>query len=299
MPNLLTMRGFGRWGRWGNQLIQYMFLRIYARQHGCTLYLPPWVGKSIFALPEVPTDIRLPPWRETCDGLNGLSPVPPDGDELVNRDFEGYAQYHTRWYRSHSAYIQSLFQDIHISAEALDAAQKLRQHKTVVGIHVRRGDYGRKNFYITPIAWYLSWLKFYWKTFDDPVLFLACEDRELVSHFAPYDPWTGERLGIQGNSIYAGYNYLRHDTRVREAHQLDFLPDWYMLSRCDVLVTPHSTYSFAAGLVNPKLQRFFRSSLPRADIVEEDIWNTTPGQYDDVKDFPHLQGIALTSNPYW
>ena len=46
--DVLTMTWFGRFGRAGNQIIQYMFLRNYAQQHGLKLMLPSWDAAALF-----------------------------------------------------------------------------------------------------------------------------------------------------------------------------------------------------------------------------------------------------------
>src|SRR6185503_15984935 len=41
--------------------------------------------------------------------------------------------------------------------------------KTVVGIHVRHGDFGYGQHWISPVEWYLPWLRAIWPELDKPV----------------------------------------------------------------------------------------------------------------------------------
>ena len=44
----------GAIGRFGNQVLQYGFLRLYAERHGLALETPPWIGRELFACCEPP-----------------------------------------------------------------------------------------------------------------------------------------------------------------------------------------------------------------------------------------------------
>ena len=44
----LTMTQFGKLGRWGNQIIELMYMSMYAWKHDLWLQMPPWVGDELF-----------------------------------------------------------------------------------------------------------------------------------------------------------------------------------------------------------------------------------------------------------
>jgi hypothetical protein len=51
----------GRLGKFGNQLIQYAFLRIYAHRHGLGVETPRWVGQKIYGFSDpAPKRLRAP-----------------------------------------------------------------------------------------------------------------------------------------------------------------------------------------------------------------------------------------------
>lgn len=300
------MSKFGHYGRFGNQLFEYAFLRMYARRWGCELQLPPWVGNTLFGCDDPPVTARLTDYLEPNTPPNYTNPQPPTCAELVDHDFLGYAQYHTSYFAKHREFIRGLFQpapDVQARLADVDDNLRVRTDSStppVVGVHLRRGDYGRQIFYITPVDWYLRKLEQLWPTLDDPVLFVATEDRSLVDQFSDYDPVTTDDLGVKlDETLMEHYQYLARDREVREPWQMDFFPDWYTLTKCDYLLMPNSTFSFAAAMMNENLVASWRSNLPTQDFVQIDPWNTTPLTYDVAEDYKHVPGVCLDSNPYW
>jgi len=302
MTNHISMSLLGKYGRFANQLFQYAFLRTYAEQYNLTVQTAPWVGEDLFGIPPAPVTVPLPAYQEKTVGGSIYKPIPPEGNEVVGHDFHGYAQHHTSYYRPHRHFIQKLFQPTTALRSRLwPAVDKLLGiGKTRVGIHLRRGDYGRLIHYITPVQWYLDWLREHWRTLDDPVLFIATEDRELANDFSDYDPVLAEDLGVnlQKDPLPA-YTYLDHDMSTREPHQMDFYPDFWLLQNCEVLVTPNSTFSFMAGMLNPHLQQFYRSHLPTQTFVQLEPWDADPLTKDLAEDYPDIPGITAQTNPYW
>jgi hypothetical protein len=133
----------------------------------------------------------------------------------------------------------------------------------------------------------------HWGDFANPCLLVATEDRDCLDEFSEWNPLTPESFGMNLSAKpYSNFCYLEEDLKHPQPHTMDFLPEWFMLRACNVLVTPSSTFSFTAGLASRNLRRFFRASLAAEGMREEDIWNTTPILHEHVKDFQHLQGIT-------
>ncbi|KKL95892.1 hypothetical protein LCGC14_1850020 [marine sediment metagenome] len=301
--NLITMSLLGKYGRFGNQLFQYAFLQTYARTWGLEVQTAPWVGEDLFGLPSRPVTVKLPAYEERHDNTHGIyKPLLPVSDEASGHDFCGYAQYHTSYYSSFLAIIRNLFwprkEVLDRLAPALVKFQDMG--RTRIGIHIRRGDYGRLIHYITPVAWYKQWLTEHWQAFDDPVLFMATEDRALAKEFAEYSPVLAEDLGINlKTEPLPSYTYLHHDMKTRDPHQMDFYPDFWLLQNCEVIAAGNSTFSFVAAMLNVNLQQFWRSHLPTQSFVRVDPWDAHPLTWDRVEDYPHVSGIASKDNPYW
>jgi hypothetical protein len=294
---------FGEWGRFGNQLFEYAYLRIMAERLGCDIEIPDWVGPQLFNIPHHPMT-NLPARGRIQEAYNTDSRarwVAGFDKDLRNFEVTGYFQYHTSHYRPYKRQWQTWFAPREEVRERLRAGEeKLKSlGNTLVGLHIRRGDYGRREFYITPVSWYRRWLDEHWSKFDRPVLFVATEDPNLVEHFAQWDPQTTTRLGVELKAEpMPQHQYLQHDLNCREPHQLDFYPDFYFLSLCQAMMMPNSTYSFAAAMIGSPTF-CWRSSLRQAAFVPVDPWNEFPLTHDMVADYPHIDGISMTENPYW
>jgi len=309
MPGVVTFGQFGRWGRAGNQFFQYAFLKCYTRRHGLELQLPKWVGSHLFGCSDPEPNASLRPWKEV--GRGHSQPTTPKEGELINRDFKGYAQYHTSWYTEEErGYLRSLFTPIPaIQERMVVAVNTLRDSsRLVIGLHLRRGDYGQNIFPIVPTDWYLSWLNRHWHLLDNPSLFIATEDPSLVPLFQKYSPRTVETLGLElDKEPMANCTYLKRDEETHDPRAMDWYPDFHLLSQCDVVIGPNSSFSFFATMLNPHPSvSYWRGSLAAARRTERkrpfvltDPWNNYPQLREDVRDYPELDGIALKSNPYW
>lgn len=303
MADYVTMKGFGHWGRFGNQFFQLLFLHTYAQAYGCELQLPPWVGTHLFGTSYPPVTVALPPWREPGGGRD--NPVPPQGSNLVNHDFHGYAQYRTdRYSLDDCVWAYCTFSPVPaVHERLLPATERLLAHEgDVIGLHLRRGDYGQNIFPIVPVAWYLDWLHERRPMFKNPLLFIATEDGSLVAEFEAAGWWctTVESLGVGLNAHpMADCVYLDRDLTTRDARALDWFPDWWLLRQCHVILGPSSTFSFAASMLAPRLREYWRSDMDLPGFRRTKPWSAWPLMRQDVGQYHHLKGVALDSNPYW
>jgi hypothetical protein len=296
MP-IVTMQSLGCRGRFANQLFQYGFLRVYAKRYGAELQVRPWIGTHLFGLVDPPVSVALPTCVErTEDGSIYSQAAPPVGDELLDHDFIGYGQHHTSYYTpDERVFWCDLFRPAkHVASRLEPAIDKLvYDNGTVVGLHIRRGDYGKGTFPLTPIDWYLQWLKENWGRFYRPRLFVATEDQALLATFAEYDPWTAQRASVVlENEPHALYNYLPEDLTAGKPYLLDFYPDFYLLSQCHVIVGSNSTFNFAAAMLAPCLHEYWRASLLARNFVQTEPWNDYPLLHEHVKDYPDIPGIT-------
>ena len=297
----ITMSMLGRHGRWANQLFQYMFLHVYAKQHDLTVQTAPWVGEQLFDIEPAPITVKLPPYFERL--FKSGEPFGPPTTGAIGRDFRGYAQYDINYFRPYRDFLRGLLRPTEAlrdrMAPTVNRLDSLGQ--TRIGLHLRRGDYGRLIHYITPVEWYLDWLKVNWERFERPVLFVASEDRGLVDEFARYNPQTAESLGINLRAVpLPTYTYLECDLEDPEAHLLDFFPDFYLLTQCQHLLIPNSTFSFVAAMLSEHLEQCWRSDLPRQQFRRIDVWDTTPLTYETAEEYKHVPGVWLKHNPpHW
>lgn len=252
--------------RFGNQIFLYAFLKIYALEHNLRVETPAWSGQYLFGHNDAPISQPLPlvgeqrqPYKLSDSAiLNSLEP-------FKNVDFNGYFQFHTQYYARNKEYFQSLFKPVsEVETKVTEALHLLRSKgKTVVGLHLRRGDYrsahtGVPYLTIAPSQWYKDWLDGFWETLDEPVLFIASDEIEtVIGDFAEYNPITVKDLGI-------------------EFPEASFYADFYLLSKCDVLAISNSTFSFAAAMLNEQGKFFFRPNLLKRKLIAFDPWNSEP-----------------------
>ena len=255
--DVVTMATLGLNGRFANQIFQYAFLRIYAHENGLGYETPPWTGNRLFGCDNPQVSRSLPVVRERSNEL--AEALFPNTDKpFKNVDLWGYFQYHTSFYAPYKKIFRELFRPVpDIKAKLAKAEKKLRARgNTVVGLHLRRGDYGYGYFFVAPSQWYLEWLDGFWDTLDKPILFIASDEPEKVlNDFARYDPVTSRDLDL----------YLP---------EAECYPDFYLLSKCDVLAISNSSYSFAAAMLNERARFFSRPHLPTRKLISFDPWNS-------------------------
>lgn len=271
-----SVLGMENMGRLGNQIFLYAFLRTYAREHNLRVVTPAWIGQYLFGHHDAPISQPLPIVGEQAQPYKlSESAILNAPEPLKNVDFQGYFQFHTQYHAQHKEYFQSLFKPLpEVAAKVIEALDRLRSKgKTVVGLHLRRGDYRSVHTvvpYLTvaPSGWYKEWLDGLWETLDEPVLFIASDEIEtVVGDFADYNPITVKDLGV-------------------EMPEAPFYPDFYILSQCDVLAISNSTFSFTAAMLNERCKFFFRPNLRKQKIIAFDPWNSEPLLRDNPNDWP-------------
>ena len=261
-----SVLGMENMGRLGNQVFLYAFLRMYAREHNLRVETPAWIGQYLFGHNDASISQPLPQIGEQAQPYKLLESAILNAPEpLKNVDFHGYFQFHTQYHAQHNEYFQSLFKPVpEVESKVREALNCLRSKgKTVVGLHLRRGDYRSVHTvvpYLTvaPSGWYKEWLDGLWETLDEPVLFIASDEVEtVIGDFAEYHPITVKDLGV-------------------EMPEAPFYPDFYILSQCDVLAISNSTFSFAAAMLNERCKFFFRPHLQKQKLIPFDPWNSEP-----------------------
>ncbi|BBB90085.1 MAG TPA: FkbM family methyltransferase [Methylomusa anaerophila] len=267
----ISMTTLGSQGRFGNQIFQYAFLKIYAQKHGLQAEVPQWIGSTIFDLKDARISRRYPQVR---DNYKDRPSVPKENfafetnNPLKNKDVCGYFQYHTKYYRPYQNYFRSLFKFTpefkNVFSQAL--REVYQQGNTLVAIHLRRGKDIRtadpRWAYYAPTAWYLDWLQSFWHTLDKPVLYVASDDLQSVSQ------------------DFSGFNPLCVKQFQTEPAESEFLVDFYILMHADILAIANSTFGFAAAMLNQQGKIFFRSEQRKKMLIPFDPWNSEPLLWD-------------------
>jgi glycosyltransferase involved in cell wall biosynthesis len=281
----VTMSELVNEARFANQLFRYAYVKLYAVRHGLTAAFPEWDGKELYGLED-----------ESCAGLsfrqltfNGFRDehllLWEMHDPPIDIDLNGYLQEIPACWRRHRPLLRRLFQLPLEEQNAIDTWCQTATRggqRTLVAIHVRRGDYRILQnpevpwFRFVPEDWYLNWLRAIWPTLRDPLLFVATDEPDTVRPvFAEFE------------TISANFGPQAHRL---PAHVRDF----EVLRRADYLAICNSSFSRMAAILAPSTQCCFLPSFqtqcfaPYEPWIDPafwarfaDAWRTRPASSED------------------
>ncbi|HVW25565.1 MAG TPA: FkbM family methyltransferase [Polyangiaceae bacterium] len=250
----IAMTTLGLNGRFGNQLLQYAFLRLYADPRGLEVEVPDWIGRDIFGFANPEPAEPLPVLEE--DHFDARAALQGSIGGPTNVDLYGFFALGGAAYAPHKEKFRELFQ---LSAPARAAVSeplaRLRERgRTVVAVHIRRGDFVGGAHWPAPTAWYTDWLDSEWARFDDPVLYVATDDLSVLADFAQFAPVTASDLWTPVPGV-------------------EFLLDFVTLTIADYLAKSNSTFSAVAALLNERAKGFMRPNPELGGLVAYDPWN--------------------------
>jgi glycosyltransferase involved in cell wall biosynthesis len=259
----VTISTLGEGGRFANQLFRYAYVKLYALRHGLTAAFPAWEGEQLFGLDDAScadlTFSRLIFNSFTDDDRE----LWERNDPPIDVDLAGYFQELPECWRRHRPLLRRLFQ---LPPEHLQAIDAWRHdvtdggRRTLVAIHVRRGDYRDLQdettpwFALVPAEWYLAWLRTIWPTLRDPILYVASDEPEAVR------PLFRE---FESASASFGSTALALPDHVR---------DFEILRRADYLAVCNSSFSRMAAILAPKTQNCFLPSFQTQGFAPYEPW---------------------------
>ena len=262
----LASTSLGWHGRFGNQLLQYGVLRLYAARHGLNLEVPPWPGRHLYGLDDPLPGPALPrlPEREVEASVMAALSSPGSGpwsgterEVLADRDVSAYFCGDTSFLAPHRESFRGFFTPgPHIRPWADALTTRLRAAgRTVVALHIRRGDFGWGPFWTAPESWYLHWLDAIWPGLEQPVLYVATDDPRCLSAFAAYRPLSARDLAepIPG---------------------AEFLTDFHALCEADLVAVSNSSFSFVATMLNRRARSVVRPDKARQALLPYDPWSS-------------------------
>ena len=264
---IIANSNIGNMGRFGNQILQYAFLRSYADDLGFSFQTSKWIGDQIFNV-KVGMDNSGKGLRKISQSQYGTKNcnILNCTDRLANADINGFFQYDMKIY---STYKEDLLKDFSFKGHYLKRANHIAsvleaQKGVTVGLHLRRGDYGTGIFYIAPNQWYVEWLEKLKERYNSLTIFIASDDLKAVEKdFANYNVITANEFG--------------KDTSIPE-----FFDDFAALTLCNKLAISNSTFSFTAGLFNTQADEFLRPNLQSKSLVSFDPWTSEPLQRTEI-----------------
>jgi hypothetical protein len=316
----ISLSSLGKFGRFGNQCLQYGFLRVLAHVHGYEPVCSPWSGIELFGQ----RDRRcsdMPPLRPAIERRIGPMTVFDVVPELIHRfeaaakqrsirigpeavadcppniDLCGNFMYQTSCLAPHKEVWRSVFEPVPQLKAALDEgiAKLRRRGKTLIGIHVRRGDFAKLplatfTWLVSDAAW-TRWVASVWRDEDQPVLYIASDEPDATATaLAEYQPQIGKDLGITLPPNCKRYGYII---------------DHYVLSQCDIVAISNSSFGFTACLLNRTAREFHRTT-PSGEFVRFDPWDARPllhttdaGIMKSRADMMRLRRLAESPRKFW
>ena len=249
----VTMSGLGSDGRFGNQLLQYGLLRLYAAKTNSQPLAPDWIGRDLFGLNDATPGCE----SGSCvvDERTALSVLAGTAQPQINIDLRGYFCGDTGAWAAGRRDFERWFTPVGKAKAAADAALRtlMEPNRPLVALHVRRGDFGTGRFWRAPSAWYRDWLGRFRAEFENPVVYLASDSPGTSAEFAEWSVITAEQLGqtIPGAEFFIDHWVLRH-------------ADW--------IATSNSTFSVTAAMLNKKRTRCFRPDRAENGLREFNPW---------------------------
>lgn len=231
---MITFSRFGKYGRLGNQLFQYAAMLGFADRLRCKMYLPEWEYAQYFEGKQATIDPakyyintrNLPTVKEETFAYDAKFV-----DKLtLGADVLGYFQ-SEKYFDNCRALVRN---SLAFKKEFTDQLRRkywksFSEHKKVIAIHIRRGDYvGNKNYEQLPITYFISAL---FKYFPD---------------------WKKHNIILFGDDI--GYCKVHFDClqNVAFAEGNSDIEDLALMSMCHHFILSNSSFSWWGAYLGQK-----------------------------------------------
>ena len=258
----LTVETLSENGRFANQLFRYAYARLYALRHGATAQFPPWEGRSLYGLDDPPCAPPALPRLNYAGFSDADFELWERDDPPVDIDLMGYFQERPACWEHHRPLLRRMFELPAAQRQAIECwrARVTREgERTLVAIHVRRGDYRKgaldlSYFRLVPEAWYLDWLRALWPTLRDPVLFVATDEPDTIRPCFREFECVSEPLPPPADALP------------------EHVRDFEILRVADRLAICNSSYSRMAALLAPDAQKCWLPSFETQSFAPYAPW---------------------------
>ena len=254
---MMSMLGIN--GRFGNQIFQYGFLKLYSEYHSLSLELPRWVGVDLYGTSDLPLTHRLPFKLEA--ELPGLPPfdshIPVDSPPTVNVDLQAYCQFPGSRFLPFRDRFREIFTPVAPVVSTLQHAfsELFTYDMTVIAMHIRRRD-AVGSWADVPLHIYIDWLDSELSKYSNPRLVIASDSIEEVL------------------PIFEKFNPIVLPTISLDFSDAEFFPDFYLLQTADIVLASASSFSLAASMLNTNARLFMRPNIDRTHLEMFDPWNS-------------------------
>ncbi len=205
--------------------------------------------------------------KNVCEAVN--NPLSVEGGTCI--EVEGLFIVNPRLYKKHKEFILSKLLKPATGFECIidNCMEQFGQNKTVIGIHIRRGDFVLNplegSFVLPiPVKYILSWLAANISYIENPAIFVCSDDKNVYKEIekAGFEVFTTARLFAEGAEPF---NY----------EQLE----WEILRRCDILLNSNSTFSFSAAMLSNTIPVCYQFSVKEKKFIPFDPWMSEPLQF--------------------
>ncbi|KPA13124.1 hypothetical protein MHK_006660, partial [Candidatus Magnetomorum sp. HK-1] len=244
---IITMNDLGISGRLGHQIFYYLGLKQYAKKHNLYIETSDWIGRYLFEGCDEPLISGI---YDTIDSRNPMfirsindSDPPQKKFNLKNGCF--------RYSRDEKESVKKTLKLLPYWKKKLEPflLHIKKNKKTLVTLHIRRGDFLIDGYYVPSSNLYLEWLEHIWPSIDKPVLYIASDEAKAVrDDFRKFNPFIREDFG----------DIFYFD---------DFLTDFYIISKSDIAVLGQSSFSRIAAMCNEKASQFYWAN-PKTKKIE-------------------------------
>ena len=258
-------------GRFGNQLFKYLFLKWIQNKSNSLINVDNWLGNYFFKLPN--ENSNTPSSKNYISNQTYDINYNPNNIifELINNksfdyniiDLYGYFQFHTSHYSIDKNFILNLFQPSEIASQFLTSTHSILA-SDITSIHIRRGDYSLyKNH---SLFWTMELEKIIIRLNEDNpkillnnILYIATDDHNYCENVL-------KKFGLSyvSNETF-GSNFSSNEK---------LLIDFMMMSNSKALVISNSTLSFFASMLNFKGNLFLRPNVDESSLIEFNPWNS-------------------------
>jgi len=252
----LTMASLGSYGRFAQTVSEYVAVRLYAEKYGMEFLTPDWVGHAFFSLDDPRLDPSVLPefqgWlrqrKDFAIGFDEEVAAPFRDRDLflggspVNPMLAARRADILSWLTPRPCWNRFLEPPV----EALR-----RRGRTLVAVHIRQTDWWNQDY--TPLSLYLDWLDGLWPTLEDPVLFVATDEPNVVPAFARFNPTTPADFPVRWEG-------------------LEYLQDFHVMTRADFLAISTGFFAATAAALNPSPRLLLHPAEGNRGLVPFEVW---------------------------
>ena len=248
-----TIGDWKNFGRFGNQIYQYLFLKTYALKKGLKVQTRSSDGDYFYDLKDQKASLLLPiasdmSWEPDTYNADLTSSYSDSSfPSFTGNDIRGYFLFHASKHIEDKVYIRSLFNvNPAISSKFENALTTLRKDgKKVLAIHIRRDDGVQ-----TPLKLYVDFINNNYDKLGKPNIYIASDGlnkvmKELNDNYSD---------SLKNLTIFTENDFPEIIVSGKDSGH-NYFSDFYMLTQADYLLTSVSTFSNAAAMLNERAEK--------------------------------------------